>query len=180
MIFLQGTNFFEGCQCLFEIKTSQYQRVDSSRDIRKGYIMNDNLMMCHVPDAYKDIGEAYVNVRVTYQAYMKAQSQTSVLLTILDKCPAGFACKDYRVMECPKGHFCPGGGLIQTAQMCPIGYYQDKFMTSFCKPCPKGSMCPFMAMEEPIPCPPGYICDKEKLNGPNMDCVKGFYCFAGT
>lgn len=74
MVFLQGNNFFEGCQCLFEIKTSLYQRVDSSRDIRKGYIMNNNLMMCHVPETYSDIGSAYINVRVTYQTYLKAQS----------------------------------------------------------------------------------------------------------
>ena len=72
-------------------------------------------MLCYVPN-YKAIGNATINVRVTYAMYMKAQSQSSAILTIVDKCPPGFACKDYRLMECPVGHYCPGGGLVQAAK----------------------------------------------------------------
>ena len=35
-------------------------------------------------------------------------------------------------------------------------------------------------MEEPIICPDGFICGREKLNSPAQACVKGSYCFAGT
>jgi hypothetical protein len=74
-------------------------------------VINDKLMLCYVPD-YSDVGSVVINLRISYGTYRKAQSRTSVLLTVVDKCPAGFGCQNYRVFECPLGHFCPGGGII--------------------------------------------------------------------
>lgn len=53
-------------------------------------------------------------------------------------------------------------------------------MSTTCKPCPKGYMCPFRGMNKPLACPQGHICDKEKLNSPNIQCLEGSYCFPGT
>ena len=167
MVLVQATHLFKGCQCMFEIKTSEHERVNYTRDFTVGQILNNHLMLCYVPD-YRDLGNAVINVRVSYETYLKAQSNSSVLLTISTECPPGFACRDNRMMECPKAHYCPGGSMNQTALQCPITYYQDKVMSTTCKPCPKGFICPFRGMEKPVPCPPGHICDKEKLNSPNI------------
>jgi hypothetical protein len=65
MIIVQATHLFLGCQCLFEIKTSDNERVNYTRDFTMGKILNNNLMLCYVPN-YSDLGNAVINVRVSY------------------------------------------------------------------------------------------------------------------
>lgn len=137
VVYVEVNNIFTGCQCLFEIITSDYQIVSQTRDIVSGDILNSHLIVCKLPD-YSEIGSALVNVRIVYNSLLKSQSKSSVLLTVVDKCPPGYGCSGYRIIDCPKGFFCVGGGLSQTPRPCPIGYYQDKMRSKQCKPCPKG------------------------------------------
>lgn len=38
--------------------------------------------------------------------------------------------------------------------------------------CLKGQYCP-IGSEEPIPCPPGKYCHRERLDSPTADCTQG-------
>ncbi|XP_051895656.1 multiple epidermal growth factor-like domains protein 11 [Pristis pectinata] len=61
---------------------------------------------------------------------------------------------------CPPGHFCVSGATAP--QPCPVGYYSNSSQNS--------------GMEDCLPCPPGFSCDRKGLTSPSQACDAGFYC----
>ena len=110
IIFVEANNLLSDSKCIFEIKDSNYRVVETARDIIDGFFMNPNLLICNIPD-FKDIGSVQVELKIGYGSEpLKTQSKSSVMISFLDRCPPGYACKDFRIFRCPKGHYCIGGG----------------------------------------------------------------------
>ncbi|XP_072885876.1 uncharacterized protein [Hemitrygon akajei] len=61
---------------------------------------------------------------------------------------------------CPSGHFCVSGATAP--QPCPLGYYSNSSQNS--------------RVEDCLPCPPGFSCDRKGLISPSQACDAGFYC----
>jgi len=71
VIAVYATNLFNGCQCLFEV-ASPYTSTEPSRDIVAGQLIDDQMLLCSVPD-YSNLGSVYVNVRIAYSGSLKVR-----------------------------------------------------------------------------------------------------------
>ena len=85
----------------------------------------------------------------------------SVFGTTSDSCPAGYQCLEsslrsvngfsvQKPIPCPIGTYSEQGQ--SECKPCKPGYYTITIASSYCKPCPGGSMCR-KPNRKPVPCP---------------------------
>jgi len=116
--------------------------------------------------------------------------------TYYDNCDAGYICSEGATSrtptslatdggyECPIGHYCPSGALIEIP--CLPGTYNDAVRQATCTYCPAGKRCPEFGMTTPLDCDAGSYCPVEltstssthALNEPLS--IDGVPCPAGT
>ena len=58
--------------------------------------------------------------------------------------------------ECPIGHYCPAGTIIEIP--CRPGFINDKLKQGVCQGCPARTYCPKFGMTEGIECETGFFC----------------------
>lgn len=91
-----------------------------------GTLLNSTHIMCVLNYDLTRLGELSLLVHVGHENNPKTASQSFAALRITDRCPDGYYCEDYELHECPVGHYCYGGGYLQMARPCPLGYWQPK------------------------------------------------------
>ncbi|XP_062329421.1 multiple epidermal growth factor-like domains protein 6 [Osmerus eperlanus] len=82
------------------------------------------------------------------------------------QCDAGYVClggsptprpgDGLHGYPCPAGHSCPVGTAKETP--CEPGTYSPSPGSAHCLTCPNGTMCPFLATQNPLLCPSGHFC----------------------
>jgi hypothetical protein len=97
------------------------------------------------------------------------------------ECPTGRFCphQNHTGILCPPRHYCPSRGNIKPIR-CPKGTFNMHFGQSNCTACTIGKICPMEAMLVPEPCPPGYICNDQRLVTPELVCRPGHICLGGV
>ena len=97
------------------------------------------------------------------------------------ECPAGHFCpnRNHTGIPCPPRHYCPGRGNLNPIK-CPKGTYNMHFGQKNCTQCNLGTHCPAEGLYLPIECPPGYMCNRESIDYPNVACRIGMICEGGV
>jgi hypothetical protein len=85
--------------------------------VAKGVKVSSELLLCEAPSL---VGTGVDELRLTLSmdGTLHTKSQSSFVLRVTDQCPAGYACLDAEIIECPPGHQCPGGSLEQPPRPC--------------------------------------------------------------
>lgn len=160
VLLVQAENLVDGVWCVFEHLSPAIPAHLVIGEATEGTRLGPHLLACPVPDLGGQ-GAGFVNLRIALhvdERNLRTRSQSAFTLRVTDRCPEGHACINDEITECAPGHQCPGGTLDQPQRRCPVGTYQDRPGAAACRPCPRGAICPFLAMQEPLPCPPGFEC----------------------
>jgi hypothetical protein len=96
-------------------------------------------------------------------------------------CPSGYFCphRNTTHIMCPPRFFCPERANIEP-RPCPKGTFNAHFGQKNCTVCSLGKICPMEGLLLPLPCPPGYVCNKEGLVTPDNLCRMGNICLGNV